>query len=247
MRQHCTFARVNIDRAKALVRQLGVTKIPTVLLLGPDGATLASFRASGQAARDAITQQLTAMQQQAQQQQPSLPVLPPAGQGPEEEEPAPSEVDGGGSSSNGDRTQPSASGGSAATCGVVPEPSCGSLPPGVAQPGGADAGPSTAPEPAAAQQPAAVSGTSSQVQTAGSGSAVAATDEALLAAKQQFLQQYGSEYGYGGWLDQHYQQEIGSRLGPDKHYLDYTGASVSEPVGLLAGACMAVCMRQAGP
>jgi hypothetical protein len=39
------------------------------------------------------------------------------------------------------------------------------------------------------------------------------------------MQQYGSGYGYRGWLDQHYQQEIGYRLGADKHYLDYTGVS----------------------
>jgi selenocysteine lyase/cysteine desulfurase len=57
-------------------------------------------------------------------------------------------------------------------------------------------------------------------------------DEALQAAKQQFLQQYGSGYGYSGWLEQHYQQEVGYRLGPGKHYLDYTGAALY-PASLL--------------
>jgi hypothetical protein len=56
--------------------------------------------------------------------------------------------------------------------------------------------------------------------------------EALQAAKQQFLQQYGSGYGYSGWLEQQYQQEVGYRLGPGKHYLDYTGAALY-PASLL--------------
>jgi hypothetical protein len=253
LRQHCSFARVNIDRVKPMVRQLGITKIPTVLLLGPDGTTLANFRASGQAARDAVMQEVAAMQQQ---QQPPLlpPVLPP---GPDDQ-PAPSEVEDGsngngsngngsssngnssngsnGSGSNGSSSGDTSSAGGAAACGVTPEPSCGSLPPGVAPPGitanpSADTdptiNPSTAPQPIAPQPPVAVdAGNAVQSPPSDSCSAVGPVDEALLAAKQQFMQQYGSEYGYGGWLDKHYQQEIGSRLGPNRHYLDYTGAVV---------------------
>lgn len=257
LRQHCSFARVNIDRVKPMVRQLGITKIPTVLLLGPDGATLASFRASGQAARDAVMQEVAAMQQQ---QPPPLlpPVLPP---GPDDQ-PAPSEVEDGsngngsssngsngsgsngsnsssnssnGSGSNGSNSGDTSSAGGAATCGVTPEPSCGSLPPGVAPPGSTrsvvpstDANPtlspSTDPQPVTPQPPPAAAGSAVQSPPPDSSSTVMPVDEALLAAKQQFMQQYGSGYGYGGWLDKHYQQEIGARLGPNRHYLDYTGA-----------------------
>jgi hypothetical protein len=46
---------------------------------------------------------------------------------------------------------------------------------------------------------------------------------ALQQAKQQFLAQYGAGYGYGGWLDAHYEQEVGARLGKGHHYMDYTG------------------------
>jgi hypothetical protein len=48
-----------------------------------------------------------------------------------------------------------------------------------------------------------------------------ATD--LEAAKAAFLQASGPAYGYGGWLDAQYEREVGSRLGPGQHYLDYTG------------------------
>jgi hypothetical protein len=46
---------------------------------------------------------------------------------------------------------------------------------------------------------------------------------ALQQAKQQFLAQHGAGYGYGGWLDAHYEQEVGARLGKGHHYMDYTG------------------------
>jgi hypothetical protein len=218
LRQHCSFARINIDRAKPLVRQLGISKIPTVLLLAPDGSTLNNFRASGQAARDAITQQLAAMQQQQQQQQPSLPVLPPeSAAGGDQEQPAPSEVEGNGSSTAG------------ATCGTAPEPTCGQLPPGVALPDSSAAMPDTNSSSPGVLSAAPGSNADSQPGNSSSSSAVPA-DPALAAAKAQFLQQYGSGYGYaGGWLDQHYQGEVGSRLGPNKHYLDYTG--------ILTGSC----------
>jgi hypothetical protein len=39
------------------------------------------------------------------------------------------------------------------------------------------------------------------------------------------MAQYGAGYGYGGWLDAHYEAEVGARLGPGHHYLDYTGKS----------------------
>eukprot|EP00882_Tetradesmus_deserticola_P022151 GHRQ01024040.1.p1 GENE.GHRQ01024040.1~~GHRQ01024040.1.p1 ORF type:complete len:146 (+),score=46.13 GHRQ01024040.1:833-1270(+) len=45
------------------------------------------------------------------------------------------------------------------------------------------------------------------------------------AAKQLFLQQHGSSYGYQGWMEQHWQEEVGDRLKQGQHYLDYTGAA----------------------
>jgi hypothetical protein len=42
-------------------------------------------------------------------------------------------------------------------------------------------------------------------------------------AKEAFLQQHGSSYGYKGWMDQKWQEEVGDRLGQGQHYLDYTG------------------------
>lgn len=219
LRQHCSFARINIDRAKPLVRQLGISKIPTVLLLAPDGSTLDSFRASGQAARDAVTQQLAVLQQQ----QPSLPVLPPvAATGRDEEQPqeqpAPSEVEVEGDSSST----------AGAACGTAPEPTCGQLPPGVALPG-SSAGMPDSNSGSGSSSPGALSATpgsnsDGQPGNNSSSSSAVPVDPALAAAKAQFLQQYGSGYGYAGsWLDQHYQAEVGSRLGPNKHYLDYTG------------------------
>jgi hypothetical protein len=47
-------------------------------------------------------------------------------------------------------------------------------------------------------------------------------------AKEAFLQQHGSSYGYQGWMEQHWQAEVGDRLGQGQHYLDYTG-EVIEP------------------
>lgn len=46
-------------------------------------------------------------------------------------------------------------------------------------------------------------------------------------AKADFLKQYGRQYGYNGWIDRNWQQEVGQRLGPQlHHYLDYTGAAL---------------------
>ena len=44
--------------------------------------------------------------------------------------------------------------------------------------------------------------------------------------KAAFLKAAGSAYGYNGWLDAHYHDEVGKRLGADRHYLDYTGENV---------------------
>lgn len=43
-------------------------------------------------------------------------------------------------------------------------------------------------------------------------------------AKQQFLATHGNNYGYKGWLEQHWWLEVGQRLGHGAHYLDMTGA-----------------------
>uniref|UniRef100_A0A383VH74 Aminotransferase class V domain-containing protein n=1 Tax=Tetradesmus obliquus TaxID=3088 RepID=A0A383VH74_TETOB len=44
-------------------------------------------------------------------------------------------------------------------------------------------------------------------------------------AKAAFLEQHGSSYGYKGWMEQRWQEEVGDRLGQGQHYLDYTGAA----------------------
>lgn len=47
------------------------------------------------------------------------------------------------------------------------------------------------------------------------------------AAKAAFLQQYGQDYGYGGWLDANWHHEVQSRFGPHmQHYLDFTGSAL---------------------
>lgn len=46
---------------------------------------------------------------------------------------------------------------------------------------------------------------------------------ALDEARADFLQQYSDSYGYNGWMEQHWQQEVGNRIGQGQHYLDYTG------------------------
>ena len=45
-------------------------------------------------------------------------------------------------------------------------------------------------------------------------------------AKAQFLQQWGHQYGYQGAIDALYAREIGMRLPPGQHYLDYTGSAL---------------------
>ena len=46
------------------------------------------------------------------------------------------------------------------------------------------------------------------------------------ARKQQFLREWGAEYGYGGAIDELYRREIGGRLPSGEHYLDYTGSAL---------------------
>ena len=41
--------------------------------------------------------------------------------------------------------------------------------------------------------------------------------------KESFLAQYGQRYGYGGRIDRLYPAEVGARMKPNEHYLDYTG------------------------
>lgn len=45
----------------------------------------------------------------------------------------------------------------------------------------------------------------------------------LSKAKAAFLAEHGSSYGYNGWIDAHWQEEVGVRLPDDQHYLDFTG------------------------
>jgi hypothetical protein len=65
-------------------------------------------------------------------------------------------------------------------------------------------------------------------------------------AKEAFLQQHGSSYGYQGWMEQHWQAEVGDRLGQGQHYLDYTGAKCiaagcGTAVPLLVMLCIVSC------
>ncbi|GAB4818580.1 hypothetical protein N2152v2_005626 [Parachlorella kessleri] len=46
------------------------------------------------------------------------------------------------------------------------------------------------------------------------------------ALKAEFLAKYGDRYGYGGRIDHLYASEIGQRLGPDEHYMDFTAAAL---------------------
>lgn len=82
---------------------------------------------------------------------------------------------------------------------------------------------SPSPPAAAAAAAAAMPSTSgvngSAVSGGGAGSA-------LQRAKEEFLRQHGDAYGYKGLLDSIWQQELGSRLPPNHHYLDFTGSSV---------------------
>ncbi|KAI8471068.1 MAG: pyridoxal phosphate-dependent transferase [Monoraphidium minutum] len=44
-------------------------------------------------------------------------------------------------------------------------------------------------------------------------------------AKAAFVQEH-PEYGYNGWLDAHWGSEVGARLPPGGHYLDFTGSGL---------------------
>jgi hypothetical protein len=64
-------------------------------------------------------------------------------------------------------------------------------------------------------------------RAAADGAALAAAEAAQVAvAKAQFLQQWGNAYGYGGRIDRLYAEEVGRRMPPHEHYLDYTGSSL---------------------
>jgi hypothetical protein len=67
--------------------------------------------------------------------------------------------------------------------------------------------------------------TSSSSSSNGTGAAAPA-DPALAAAKAAFLDQHGAEYGYKGQIDVLYPCEVGCRMKPNEHYMDYTGSSV---------------------
>jgi len=61
---------------------------------------------------------------------------------------------------------------------------------------------------------------------AGFPSLATSDDPMLNAAKLEFLKRYGAKYGYGGRIDTLYPAEVGDRMQPHEHYLDYTGSSV---------------------
>ncbi|PRW20464.1 Molybdenum cofactor sulfurase [Chlorella sorokiniana] len=56
--------------------------------------------------------------------------------------------------------------------------------------------------------------------------AATACGEPCQAAKAVFLSRWGDAYGYGGRIDEIWAKEIGTRLPPDEHYIDFTGSSL---------------------
>lgn len=68
----------------------------------------------------------------------------------------------------------------------------------------------------------------------------AGAPEASAADKAAFLQVHGSSYGYGGRIDDLYSKEVGCRLPPGHHYLDYTGSSLYATSQL--GMCCCICV-----
>ena len=52
------------------------------------------------------------------------------------------------------------------------------------------------------------------------------SDPELGRAKEAFLAAHGSGYGYKGQIDALYPCEVGCRMQPNEHYMDYTGSSV---------------------
>ncbi len=51
--------------------------------------------------------------------------------------------------------------------------------------------------------------------------------------EQVFMNRWRNEYGYDGRIDAMYPIEVGVRMGPNEHYLDYTGASVYAQVRII--------------
>lgn len=58
----------------------------------------------------------------------------------------------------------------------------------------------------------------------------------LAVAKRDFLARYGARYGYNGWIDARWADEVGSRLPPGQHYLDFTGSGLYANSQLMAAA-----------
>lgn len=50
--------------------------------------------------------------------------------------------------------------------------------------------------------------------------------EVVSGRKAEFLEVEGERYGYGGRIDELYPKEVGCRMGPKEHYMDYTGSAV---------------------
>lgn len=79
----------------------------------------------------------------------------------------------------------------------------------------------------------------------------------MAAAKASFLEEWKDEYGYGGRIDQLYRDEVGCRMKPNEHYLDYTGSALycssalhcifeELQVSILAPCCILVPSQRAG-
>jgi len=62
--------------------------------------------------------------------------------------------------------------------------------------------------------------------TPGRATAASAAQPAMTGPKTSFLAKYKDSYGYGGKLDKLYHDEVGCRLEPHEHYMDYCAAAL---------------------
>ncbi len=76
----------------------------------------------------------------------------------------------------------------------------------------------------ALERAAAGNGASSNGNGGGAAAPAAPVDPGLALAKSSFLMAHQRQYGYQGLIDKLYAREVGCRMQPGEHYMDYTGA-----------------------
>lgn len=82
----------------------------------------------------------------------------------------------------------------------------------------------------------AASGSSGQLQATDNATA---PHQSLAAAKAAFLARQGKGRYNAAWMEKHYAAELGARLGPGQHYLDFTG--VFSPAADAGSVCVCLC------